>query len=79
MLFAWTREEIAGQAWRALVERRGYVPQHLDRGTFRELIARSVEVGGLIVNGDIDAEVRAIRAAPEQVVPRAEALRLLRR
>lgn len=79
MLFVWTRDDLIGHDWRDLVEARGYVPQRLDRGALRDLLARSTEVVGLIVNGDIDAELRTIRAAPEQIVPRVETLRLLRR
>jgi hypothetical protein len=78
MLFVWTRNDLLEQSWHLLVEARGYVPQRLDREGFRELIAESTEVGGLIVNGDIDPEMRTIRAAAEQIARRSEALRLLR-
>ena len=79
MLFVWTCEDLVAASWREVVEARGYVAQRLDRGAFRDLLTRSAEVVGLIVNGDIDPELRTIRAAPEQMVPRAETLRLLRR
>jgi hypothetical protein len=79
MLFVWTSTDLIGESWRILVEERGYVPQHLDRGALRDLLSRSAEVVGLIVNGDIDPEMRTIRAAPEQVVQRTDSLRLLRR
>jgi hypothetical protein len=78
MLFVWTSDELVGDSWRVLVEERGYVPQHLDRSALCDLLARSTEVVGLIVNGDIDPEMRTIRAAPEQMVPRPDSLRLLR-
>jgi len=78
MLFVWTRDDLVEEGWRMQVESRGYVPQHLDRDGFRELVTRSAEVGGLIVNGDIDADLRTIRAAAEQFTRRAEVLRLLR-
>ena len=79
MLFVWTSDDLVGDSWRVLVEERGYVPQHLDRGALCDLLGRSAEVVGLIVNGDIDPEMRTIRAAPEQMVPRTDSLRLLRR
>jgi hypothetical protein len=79
MLFVWTREDLLGDGWRTLVQERGYVPEHLDRRAFRELVGRCAEVVGLIVDGDIDPDTRTIRAAPEQMVPRVETLRLLRR
>ena len=78
MLFVWTGDDLIGQDCRTLVEARGYVPQHLERGGLRELIACSKEVGGMIVNGDIDPEMRTIRAAAEQIARRGDALRLLR-
>jgi hypothetical protein len=79
MLFVWTRDDLVGDSWRVLVEERGYVPQRLDRSALCDLLARSTEVVGLIVNGDIDPEMRTIRAAAEQMVPRTDSLRLLRR
>jgi hypothetical protein len=78
MLFVWTRDDLIGEDWRVQVESRGYRPQRLDRDGFRELIARSAEVGGLIVNGDIGSDLRTIRAAAEQFTRRAAVLRLLR-
>ena len=78
MLFVWTNEDLVGQDWRLLVEARGYVPQHVGRRALRELITCSREVGGLIINGEIDPEMRTIRAAAEQVAGRGDALRLLR-
>jgi hypothetical protein len=77
MLFVWTSDDFVGPTWRTLVEARGYRPHRLDRSALRELVTRSAEVVGLIVNGDIDAEMRTIRAAPQQMVPRVETLRLL--
>ena len=78
MLFVWTEDDRIGRDCRVIVEERGYVPQHLERGGLRELIACSREVGGMIVNGDIDPEMRTIRAAAEQIARRGDALRLLR-
>lgn len=78
MLFVWTRDDLVDEGWRMQVESRGYASQHLDREGFRELVTRSSEVGGLIVNGDIDSELRTIRAAAEQFTRRADVLRLLR-
>jgi hypothetical protein len=78
MLFVWTREDLVEEGWRMEVESRGYIPQRLDREGFRELVTRSAEVGGLIVNGDIDADLKTIRAAAEQFTRRAQVLRLLR-
>ena len=79
MLFVWTSDDFVGPTWRSLVEARGYVPHRIDRAALRDLLTRSNEVVGLIVNGDIDAEMRTIRAAPEQMVPRVDTLRLLQR
>jgi hypothetical protein len=79
MLFVWTGADQIGESWRLLVEERGYVPQHLDRGALRNLLATSTEVVGLIVNGDIDPETHTVRAAPDQVVRRTDSLRLLLR
>lgn len=78
MLFVWTDGDLVGAPWRNLIEARGYLAQRLERDALRALLVRSTEVVGLIVNGDIDPEMRTIRAAPEQMVPRGESLRLLR-
>ena len=79
LLFVWTREDAFGDGWHPIVRERGYVAEWLDRGAFRELLVRCAEVVGLIVDGDVDATTRAIRAAPEQMVSRVDALRLLGR
>lgn len=78
MLFVWTRDDLLSRGWHTLVEGRGYVPERLNRRAFRDLLGRCAEVVGLIINGDIDPDTRTIRAAPEQMVPRVETLRLLR-
>jgi hypothetical protein len=78
VLFVWTREDELATGWYALARERGYVAERLERDGFRELLLRCGDVVGLIVNGDIDPETRTIRAAPEQMVPRDETLKLLR-
>jgi hypothetical protein len=77
VLFVWTRDDLVGESWGVLVDAGEYVPQRLDRESFREFLERSDEVGGLIVNGDIDSEAKVIRAVPDQMLRREDALAML--
>lgn len=76
-LFVWTNDEAVGPVWRDLVQTRGYVPQRLTRDGFFTFLRRAGDVGGLLLDGDLDDDGHVIRAEPEQLIRRSDALVVL--
>ena len=65
--------------WGDLVNGRGYVPQRLTREGFVSFLRRAGDVGGLLLDGELDGGGHVIRAEPDQLIRRAEALSVLGR
>jgi hypothetical protein len=78
-LFVWTSDAAVGPVWGDLVNGRGYVPQRLTREGFVSFLRRAGDVGGLLVDGELDGGGHVIRAEPDQLIRRAEALSVLGR
>jgi hypothetical protein len=76
-LFVWTSDAAVGPAWRHLVNGRGYVPQRFTRQGFLAFLRRNGEVEGLLFDGELEGEGHVIRADPDQLVARTEALAAL--
>lgn len=77
-MFVWTSDAAVGFAWTDLVEHRGYVAERMTRSEFALFLRRAPEVGGLLVDGELDDGGAVINADPEQLIDRADALALLR-
>jgi hypothetical protein len=78
-LFVWTSDAAVGTVWGDLVNGRGYVPQRLTREGFVSFLRRAGDVGGLLLDGELDGGGHVIRAEPDQLIRRAEALSVLGR
>ncbi len=78
-LFVWTSDSAVGPVWTDLVNERGYVPQHLTREGFLSVLRRAGDVGGLLLDGELDGGGHVIRAEPAQLIQRSEALSVLGR
>ena len=78
-LFVWTSDSAVGPVWGDLVNERGYVPQRLTREGFLSFLRRAGDVGGLLLDGELDGGGHVIRAEPEQLIQRADALSVLNR
>ena len=78
-MFVWTSDAAVGAAWTDLVERRGYVPERLTRDAFLLFLRRAPDLGGLLVDGELDDGGIVINADVDQLVRRDAALALLRR
>lgn len=76
-LFVWTSDAAVGPVWRDLVNIRGYVAQRLTRQGFVAFLRRASDVGGLLLDGELDGDGRVIRAEPDQLIRRHEALSAL--
>jgi hypothetical protein len=76
-LFVWTEDAAVGSSWSDLVQRRGYVPRRLSREEFATFLRRAGEVEGLLLDGELDGDGHVIRAEPDQLVRRGEALSAL--
>jgi len=76
-LFVWTSDAKVGPIWDDLVKGRGYLPQRLTRKSFMSFLRRERDVGGLLIDGELDGDGQVIRAEPDQLVPRAEAISTL--
>jgi hypothetical protein len=76
-LFVWTSDAAVGPVWSDLVNTRGYVAQRLTRQGFVSFLRRAGDVGGLLLNGELDGDGRVIRAEPDQLIQRHEALSAL--
>jgi hypothetical protein len=76
-LFVWTSDTAVGPVWGDLVNARGYSPQHLSRQAFVSFLRRAGDVGGLLLDGELDGDGHVIRAEPDQLIRRADALSAL--
>ena len=76
-LFVWTSDAKVGPVWDDLVKSRGYLPQRLSRKNFMSFLRRERDLGGLLIDGELDGDGQVIRAEPDQLVPRAEAISTL--
>jgi hypothetical protein len=76
-LFVWTSEAAVGSQWTRIVAGRGYVPQHLTREAFISFLHRASEIGGLLVDGELEGAGEIIRAEPEQLIRRDQAIQTL--
>ena len=76
-LFVWTHDGAVGPVWGDLVHGRGYVPQRLTREAFVSFLRRAGDVGGLLLDGELDGAGHVIRAEPDQLIRRTEALSVL--
>lgn len=68
-----------GPVWTDLVDGRGYVPQRLTREAFESFLRRAHDVGGLLLDGELDGGGHVIRAEADQLIRRDEALATLGR
>lgn len=78
-LFVWTSEAAVGPVWSNLVGGRGYVPQRLTREAFVTFLDRASDIGGLLLDGELEGGGEVIRAEPDQLIRREEALSALGR
>ena len=78
-LFVWTSEAAVGPVWSNLVGGRGYVPQRLTREAFVTFLHRASDIGGLLLDGELEGGGEVIRAEPDQLIRREEALSALGR
>jgi hypothetical protein len=78
-LFVWTSDSAVGPVYDDLVQERGYVAQHLTRESFLAVLRRAGDVGGLLLDGELDGGGHVIRAEPDQLIQRSEALSVLAR
>ncbi|MCW5892915.1 MAG: hypothetical protein KIT14_20570 [bacterium] len=76
-LFVWTSDEAVGPVWSQLVSSRGYVPQRLAREAFVSFLRRASDIGGLLLDGELESGGEVIRAEPEQLISRDVALHAL--
>jgi hypothetical protein len=76
-LFVWTSDTAVGPVWSDLVNGRGYVPQRLTRQGFVSFLRRAGDIGGLLLDGELDGDGHVIRAEPDQLIQRGDALTVL--
>jgi len=76
-IFVWTNDAAVGPVWCELVNGRGYVAQRLTRQGFVSFLRRAGDVGGLLLDGEFDGDGHVIRAEPDQLVRRTDALSAL--
>jgi hypothetical protein len=76
-LFVWTSDASVGPVWGDLVSSRGYLPQRLTRDGFVSFLRRAGDVGGLLLDGELDGDGHVIRAEPDQLIRRSDALSIL--
>ena len=76
-LFVWTSESAVGSQWTRIVAGRGYVPQHLSREAFVSFLHRASEIGGLLLDGELEGAGEIIRAEPDQLIRRDDAIHAL--
>src|SRR5262249_33134201 len=76
-LFVWTSEAAVGPAWHTLVGGRDYVPQRLTRETFAAFLRGTGEIGGLLLDGELEGPGKVIRAEQDQLIQREDALSAL--
>jgi hypothetical protein len=75
-LFVWTNEASVGPM-RADLATRGYLAQWLTREGFLAFLHRASDVGGILVDGELEDGGARIRAEQEQLVRRTDALVVL--
>jgi hypothetical protein len=78
-LFVWTSDAAVGPVWSALTEARGYVAQRLPRAALETFLRKAKEIGGLLLDGELEATGDVIRAEPDQLIQREDALSALAR
>jgi hypothetical protein len=76
-LFVWTSDAAVGPVWSDLVNTRGYVAQRLTRQGFVAFLRGAGDVGGLLLDGELDGDGHVIRAEPDQLIRRSEAITAL--
>jgi hypothetical protein len=76
-LFVWTDESLV-RAVRPDLGARGYHAQWLTREGFITFLDRATEIGGLLLDGELEDAGDRIRAEPLQLVRREDALAALR-
>jgi hypothetical protein len=75
-LFVWTSDASVGP-FRPDLGNRGYIAQWLTRDGFTAFLNRATDVGGLLFDGALEDCGEKIRAEPEQLVRRTDALAVL--
>jgi hypothetical protein len=75
-LFVWTSEATVGPM-RADLASRGYLAQWLTREGFLAFLHRAGEIGGILVDGELEDGGARIRAEPQQLVRRLDAITVL--
>ena len=76
-LFVWTSEDAVGDAWETLVGGREYVAQRLTREAFASFLRETSEIGGLLIDGELEGPGKVIRAERDQLIQRDDALSAL--
>jgi hypothetical protein len=75
-LFVWTSEATVGPM-RADLATRGYLAQWLTREGFLSFLHRATEIGGVLFDGELEDGGARIRAEPQQLVRRFDAVTVL--
>jgi hypothetical protein len=75
-LFVWTSEATVGPM-RADLSTRGYLAQWLTREGFLSFLHRATEIGGVLFDGELEDGGARIRAEPQQLVRRLDAVAVL--
>lgn len=75
-LFVWTSESAVGPL-RMDLGGRGYLAQWLTREGFLSFLHRATDIGGLLVDGELEDAGEKIRAEPAQLVRRLDAITVL--
>ena len=75
-LFVWTSEATVGPM-RADLATRGYLAQWLTREGFLSFLHRATEIGGVLFDGELEDGGARIRAEPQQLVRRLDAVTVL--
>jgi hypothetical protein len=75
-LFVWTSEASVGPM-RTDLSTRGYLAQWLTREGFLSFLHRATEIGGVLFDGELEDGGARIRAEPQQLVRRLDAVSAL--
>jgi len=75
-LFVWTSESTVGPM-RTDLAARGYLAQWLTREGFLAFLHRAGDIGGVLIDGELEDDGERIRAEAEQLVARRDALLVL--
>ncbi len=76
-LFVWTADDVVGAVWDSLISNRGYVARRWSGPELAAFLARAREIGGLLIDGDLEASGEVARAEPAQLVGRDDVLAVL--